>query len=79
MDNNKSILDSVLSILGIFSLVAIAYHTYKTIAEKTETTVISEEALKVIQDPDQAKRLRKAVDQYHDTGDWSKTELESIL
>jgi hypothetical protein len=79
MDSNKSTLDSLLGILGILSLVAVAYHTYKTIADKTETNVISDKALKVLQDPKQAEKLREAVDKYHDTGDWSKTELETIL
>ena len=79
MENNKSTLDSILGLLGILSLVAIVYHAYKALDNNTETNVISEDALKAIQDPKTAEKLRKAVDDYHETGDWNKTKLESIL
>jgi hypothetical protein len=79
MENNKSTFDSILEILGILSLFVVVYHAYKDIASKTETTVISDEAIKALQNPEQAKRLRNAVDEYHETGDWDKTELKSIL
>lgn len=79
MENNKSTLDSILGLLGIFSLVAIVYHAYKALDNNTETNVISEDALKAIQDPKTANKLREAVDDYHDTGEWNKTKLESIL
>lgn len=79
MENNKSTLDSILGLLGILSLVAVVYHAYKAIDSNTETNVISDDALKAIQDPETANMLREAVDDYHDTGEWNKTKLESIL
>lgn len=79
MESNKSTLDNILEVLGILSLVVVAYHAYKEITTKTKTTVISDEGLKALQDPEQAKKLREAVDEYHETGDWDKTELKSIL
>ena len=79
MKNNKSTLDSILGILGIVSLVAIVYHAYKALDTDTETNVISDDALKAIQDPKTADKLREAVDDYHDKGEWNKTKLESIL
>lgn len=79
MRENKSTFDSILDILGVLSLVAIVYHGYKALNSNTETNVISDDALKAIQNPETADKLRKAVDDYHDTGDWKKTKLESIL
>ncbi len=79
MENNKSTFDSILGILGVFSIVAIAYHAYKSLNSNTETNVISDSALKVIQNPETANKLRDAVDDYHDNGKWNETKLKSIL
>lgn len=79
MNNNKSAFDSILGIIGILSLVTVVYHGYKALTLDTETNVISDEAMKAIQNPETAKKLRKAVDKYHDTGDWNETKLETIL
>ena len=79
MENNKNTLESILAIAGLLTIVAIVVHAYKSLSLETETNVISDDALKAIQDPDTAEKLREAVDEYHDTGDWSKTKLESIL
>lgn len=79
MENNKSTLDSILGLIGILSLVAVVYHAYKALDSNTETNVISDDALKAIQDPKTAGKLREAVDNYHDTGEWNKEKLESIL
>jgi hypothetical protein len=79
MENNKSTLESILTVVGLLSLVIIVVRAYKSLSLNTETNVITEDALKAIQDPDTAEKLREAVDEYHDTGDWNKTKLESIL
>jgi hypothetical protein len=79
MNNNKNLFDSLIGVFGVIALFAIIYNTFKTIANKTETNVISDKALKAIQNPDEAIKLRKAIDEYHETGDWSKTEINSIL
>lgn len=79
MTNNKNILDSILSFLGILSLLVIIHHIFKALDMNTETNVISDDALKAIKNPETADRLREAVDDYHDTGKWSETKLDSIL
>lgn len=79
MENNKSILDSILGFLGVLSLLVIIHHVYKALDINTETNVISNDALKAIQNPEKADKLREAVDNYHDTGEWNKSKLESIL
>lgn len=75
MKNNKNILDT----LGILSIVAILYHFFNSLNRNTETNVISDDALKVIKDPNTANLLRDEVDHYHDTGEWNEKKLESIL
>jgi len=79
MTQKDNILDSVLGIIGILSLVAIAIHTYKSISKRTETSVISDEALKALNDKDKALELREVVEEYHSTGKWNKSKLETIL
>ncbi|WP_282136030.1 hypothetical protein [Seonamhaeicola maritimus] len=79
MENNKGFFDTILSILGVLSLFAIIYHVYKTLDSKTETNVISKNGLKAIQDPKNANKLREAVDDYHEKGEWNERKLEAIL
>ena len=79
MENNKNILDNVLGFLGVLSLIVILHHLYKALETGAKTNVISDNAIKAIQNPDIADKLREAVDNYHDTGEWNKKELESIL
>lgn len=78
-NNKNNTWDTILGIIGVFSLVTIAYQTFKAISEKTETNVISDDALKALNSPKQAEKLRKVVEEYHETGDWNKKELETIL
>ncbi|WP_425077296.1 hypothetical protein [Psychroserpens sp. S379A] len=79
MENNKSTLDNILGLLGVLSLFAIVYHAYKSLDSDTETNVISDDALKAIKNPETADKLREAVDDYHETGEWNERKLESIL
>jgi hypothetical protein len=46
MENNKNTLDSILAFLGVLSLLIIVHHVYNAL--KTETNVISDDALKAI-------------------------------
>ena len=73
MNNNKSLFESIIGIFGVITLFILIYNTFKTIANKTETNVISDKALRAIQNPGKAIQLRKAIDKYHETGDWEKT------
>lgn len=79
MENNKNTLDSILGFLGVLSLLVIVHHVYKALDTNTETNVISDDALKAIKNPETADKLREEVDNYHDTGEWNKSKLESIL
>ncbi len=79
MKNKKTILNRIFGLLGILSLVAIIYYVYQALNTDTETNVISDDALKAIQDPDTADKLREAVDDYHHTREWDREKLESIL
>ncbi len=79
MENNKNNLDSFLGFLGILSLLVVIHQAYKTLNTSTDTNLISNDALKAIQNPETADKLREEVDNYHDTGEWNKTKLESIL
>lgn len=78
MENNKT-LDNILAAIGVLTLAAIVYNGLKSLTSQTETAVISKDAVKAIQNPETADKLREAVDKYHDTGDWDQTELKSIL
>ncbi|THF48461.1 hypothetical protein E6C50_14350 [Flavobacterium supellecticarium] len=78
MENNKT-LDTILAAIGVLTLTAIVYNGLKSLTSQTETAVISKDAVKAIQNPETANKLREAVDKYHDTGDWDQTELKSIL
>lgn len=79
MNNNKSLIDSLVGVLGVVTLTVIVYNAIKSITNKTETNVISDKALKVIKEPEEAIKLRKAIDKYHETGDWKDTEISNIL
>lgn len=79
MTNNRNTFDKILGFLGVLSLLIIVYNIYNSLKTGTETNVISDEALKAIQDPKKADKLREAVDDYHDTGRWNQSKLESIL
>lgn len=79
MSNNKNLFDSIIGIFGILALFALIYNIFKNFSSKTENDVMSEKALEAIQNPEEAIKLRKAIDSYHKTGDWSKTDISKIL
>ncbi len=79
MGNNKNTFDNILGFLGILSILVIVHNVYKALDVNTETNVISDNALKAIKNPDTADKLREEVDNYHDTGKWNESKLESIL
>lgn len=76
---NNSILNNILGLLGILSLVAVIYKAYKSLDASTKTNVISDDALEAIKNPETAVKLRDVVDDYHNTGEWNKSKLKSIL
>ncbi|TDN80804.1 hypothetical protein DET49_13016 [Salegentibacter sp. 24] len=74
MDINK-----LANMIGIIAIIAVVKYILDLISQNTDTNVISNEGLEILEDPDKKIELRKAVDEYHQTGDWSKTELNSII
>ena len=79
MEKGRNAIESILGVLGILSIIVFAYQIFKEIQARTETRIISEDALELLDNPDKAKLLRKAIDEYHRTGDWNKTELNNII
>jgi hypothetical protein len=67
------------SILGVFAFFLIIKHFFCVFFKRTETNIISDEGIKILENPDKKQDLRKAVDEYHRTGDWSKTSLKKII
>jgi hypothetical protein len=74
MDFNK-----IANMIGIIAMIAVVKYILDLISQNTATNVISNEGLEILEDPEKKVELRKAVDEYHQTGDWSKTELNSII
>ena len=44
-----------------------------------DTVIMTQEARAVVRDQEKSKKLRKAIDTYHLTGDWNKTNVFEIL
>ncbi|WMN11725.1 hypothetical protein QYS49_39400 [Marivirga salinae] len=72
-------LDKISKLIGIIVIIAIAKYIWNLIFKKTNTSIISDHGLEILEDPDKKKQLRKAVDEYHETGDWNETQLKSIV
>lgn len=79
LKSKNEVFDTVVGVVGMISLVALVLGIIKSISKRTETNIISDKALNVLNNPEEAKRLRKAVNKYHQTGDWDKTEIKTIL
>ena len=74
MDINK-----IANLIGIIAIIAVIRYVLGLLSKSTDTNVISNHGLEILEDPNKTVELRKAVDEYHQTGDWSKTELSSII
>ena len=72
-------LEQIASVVGIVAAIWAVSELFKSIARKTDTTIISNDARRVLQDKDEAKKLRTAVDTYHATGNWEETDINDIL
>ena len=56
-------------IIGVILLII------RFINKKTETKLYSDDALDVLQDDDNLKKLEGVVSNYHKSGKWSKVEI----
>jgi hypothetical protein len=74
-----SIKNNFQSFIGIVTIIIGIINVLKIINKKTETKIISEKALNVINDKDKAIKLREAINQYHKSHKWNVTEIESYL
>ena len=71
--------EQLVNIIGVVAAVSTLVYVIRLIAKRTDTSIISDNARKVLENKDEALRLRKAIDTYHVTGDWEKTEIGDIL
>ncbi|MFC5046948.1 hypothetical protein ACFSTE_21080 [Aquimarina hainanensis] len=69
----------ILKFLGILSIVSSINEFRATLNEKTGTSIISPEILRILDDPEKSKILDEAVAEYKETKDWSQTRLKEIL
>lgn len=71
--------EQIANIIGAVAAVGAVLYVFKTIASKTETNIISNDARRILENKDGALKLRRAIDTYHVTGDWKKTKIDEIL
>ena len=70
MSNNK-----ILNAVGILMIIGVILLIIRFINKKTETKLYSDDALDVLQDDDNLKKLEGVVSNYHKSGKWSKVEI----
>lgn len=74
---NKIIMSSnkILNALGILMIFGVIILIFKFIIKKTETKLYSDDAMKVLQDENNLKKLEDVVSDYQKSGKWSKVEI----
>lgn len=77
--STDNINNELINIIGAVALVSAIAYFFNVISRKTNTKIISNDARRVLQNQTEAVKLRKAVDTYHITGDWKKTDINEIL
>ncbi|SKB48911.1 hypothetical protein SAMN05660776_1360 [Salegentibacter holothuriorum] len=70
---------SLSDIIGFIAVLTSIFYLVKILLSKTDTNIISNDAREVLDSQDGARQLRHAVDKYHITGDWGKTNINKIL
>lgn len=75
----SDLFEDIANVFGIVAAFAAVAYLLKSLADQSNTKIISNNARKVIDNKDEALKLRKAIDTYHVTGDWKKTEINQIL
>ena len=48
------------------------------IKDRTDTRLYSDEAIIILQDPKNVKKLNTIVDEYHKTGEWDYKEINNL-
>ena len=62
--------------LGILALIILVI---EFVRKKTETKIISDDAIKVLNNREKAEKLRNVVSEYHKTGEWNQEKLGSLI
>jgi len=70
MSSNK-----ILNAVGILMIFGVIILIFKFIIKKTETKLYSDDAMKVLQDENNLKKLEDVVSDYQKSGKWSKVEI----
>ena len=60
----------ILAILGVLIIAAIISRMFKDIKKNTTSDIVSEQGKKVLGDPAKRENLRKAVEHFHQEGNW---------
>lgn len=74
-----SIKNNFTSFIGAFTIIIVIINLLKIINKKTETKIISQKAIDVINDKEKANKLREVIDEYHKKNKWSETNIETYL
>ncbi|PQJ80761.1 hypothetical protein [Polaribacter porphyrae] len=74
-----NIKNSILNFIGLFTIVFVITSIIRKINRKTETKIISENALKVISDKHKAEKIRESIEQYHKNNKWDETKINTYL
>lgn len=68
--SNDNILLVVLTVLGVLIIVGLISKLWKDIKENTASDIVSDQGKKILGNPTKRENLRKAVEHYHQEGNW---------
>ena len=60
----------ILTVIGVVLIFGILLKIFKDLKENTGSDIVSEEGQEILGDPDKREKLRKAVEHYHEKGNW---------
>ena len=70
--------NKIINTVGVITLFASVIYLIKKINRQTETKLISDKAFNALQKKDNIDKLDSIISDYHKTGKWNKSELNSI-
>ncbi len=68
--SESNFLMGILAIIGVLFIVSLIVKLAKDFQKNTSTEIISKEGIEILRDNSKRVKLRDAVDQYHQTGNW---------
>ncbi len=63
---------------SLFKVSTILWDAFKFLKQRTETVIISKEAVELIKDAKKAEELREVIQEYHNKGRWNHEKIESV-